>query len=59
MKPKASQLQPADMHSVIQPVQNNQLLMGPDTSRQQLARLRSLIQSFKDKHVLVMRYGGR
>lgn len=54
MKPKASHLQPADMHSLIQPVQNNQLLMGLDTSHQQFVRLHSLIQSFKGKRVLVI-----
>src|SRR5215813_4210884 len=49
MEPKASRL-----HAAIQPVQQKHVLIGPDTSRHQLARLRSLIESFKDKRILVI-----
>ncbi len=53
MKPEASHLH-ADMHSLIEPTQNKHVLVGPDTSRHPLARLRSIIESFKGKRILVV-----
>ena len=43
-----------DRNPLIQPVQQKHVLVGSDTSRHQLARLRSLIESFKGKRILVI-----
>ena len=43
-----------DRNSLIQPAQQKHVLVGPNTSRHQLARLHSLIESFKGKRILVI-----